>query len=216
LRLRVDIRATAVYRITVGVARALHRVRVEGVEHVPREGGVLLVSNHASWFDGPLVLSVLERPVRFVVDRRLTQQPALAWYLAQMRVVLISAEDPPRQLLAGLRDVRTALSAGEIVCIYPEGRLTRDGRIGEFRAGFEHMVGGMDVPVVPVAIRGVWGSFFSYRYGKPMAHVPRRLRPHAILRFGAPLSTRTSKDEMRRRVVALAHASNKGGSGEGR
>jgi len=204
LTIEGDTRPTLAYRISGCLARILHRVRLEGVGNVPREGGALLVANHASWFDGPLVVSAVERPVRVVGDRRLARRRALAWYLAQVRAILISPEDRPREMLTGIRAVRAALTNGELVCVFPEGQLTRDGRIGEFNSGPRCMLRGSNVPVVPLGICGVWGGFFSYRYGHPMAHFPRHPRPRVTLRFGPQLPPETPQDEIRRHIAALA------------
>lgn len=165
-----------------------YRLRVEGAAHVPREGGVLVVSNHTAFHDWMFVGAALARPPRFVMHQHHFQYPALRAFFGASRVIPIAPrkEDPSR-LDEAMTAIDDALANGELVVIFPEGTMTPDGDLSPIRPGFERIVARRPVPVVPVAVSGLFGSWMSRAHGAPMSGWPRRFRAPVHVRFGAPL-----------------------------
>ena len=161
------------------LARALvhlaYRVRARGLQHLPTTGPALVVANHVSFVDAFILGGLASRSIRFVVYHRIYDSPALNWFFRLTRAIPIAPrhEDPARTQQA-FDEIDAALAQGEVIGIFPEGQLTRDGEMNRFRSGIEQILKRRPVPVVPVALRGLWGSFFSYRYGKPGRGRPRR------------------------------------------
>jgi 1-acyl-sn-glycerol-3-phosphate acyltransferase len=148
----------------------MYRVQKDGLENVPDSGACILVCNHVSYVDAIVIAACVRRPVRFIMDHRIFQVPLLNWVFRTMNAIPVaSAREDPAIKEAAFASAASALAAGEIVGIFPEGSLTRDGEMQPFRAGIERMVRETPVPVVPMALRGLWGSFFSRSYeGKAM------------------------------------------------
>jgi len=166
-----------------------YRFTVEGIEHVPREGGVLVVSNHTAFHDWMFVGAALERAPRFVMHQHHFPYAALRAFFGASRVIPIAPkkEDPSR-LDAAMEAIDAALANGELVVIFPEGTMTPDGRLSAIRPGFERIVSARPVPVVPVAVVGLFGSWMSRAHGAPMSGWPRRFRAKVLVRFAPPLT----------------------------
>ncbi|HLU12347.1 MAG TPA: MFS transporter [Arenimonas sp.] len=165
-----------------------YRLRIHGVEdNVPDEGPALLVCNHVSYMD-PLVISgAVPRPIRFVMYYRIFNTPGLRWVFKAYRAIPIaSAKEDPAVLEAAFEAIDQALAEGELVCIFPEGGLTRDGEIAPFKPGVEKILARRPVPVVPMALTGLWASMWSKRDSRlGRLRAPRRLRA-AISLIAAP------------------------------
>ena len=148
----------------------MYRVHKEGLENVPEKGPCIVVCNHVSYVDAVVIAACVRRPVRFVMDHRIFRVPLLNWIFRTMNAIPIASarEDPAmKEARSWPRPMRCA--TGEIVGIFPEGKLTDTGEMNPFRRGVERMVKDTPVPVVPMALRGLWGSFFSRSYeGKAM------------------------------------------------
>ena len=146
--------------------RTVYRVRVQGLEHVPEKGPALLVCNHVSYIDALVVGAFLPRIPRFVVDHLVYNAPIVNWFMRVGRAIPIaqSREDPALKS-AAFDAAAQALRDGDLVMIFPEGTLTKDGEFRPFRAGVEEILKRETVPVVPMALRGLWGSFFSRAEG---------------------------------------------------
>jgi 1-acyl-sn-glycerol-3-phosphate acyltransferase len=177
-------------RVLIGtLLRMGYRLRIEGAEHVPREGGVLVVSNHTAFHDWMFVGAALARPPRFVMHQHHFQYPALRAFFGASRVIPIAPrKQDPARLDAAMAAIDAALAAGELVVIFPEGTMTPDGRLSPLRPGFERIATRRAVPVVPVAVRGLFGSCMSRAHGEPMSSWPRRFRAPVVVRFGPPLA----------------------------
>jgi acyl-[acyl-carrier-protein]-phospholipid O-acyltransferase/long-chain-fatty-acid--[acyl-carrier-protein] ligase len=186
--------------------RLVYRVTVIGSESVPREGAALLVPNHVSFVDGLLLMASLDRPIRFVVDARYAAYPLLRRLMKAMRVIPIASAEGPRVILRALRDAASALDGGEIVCIFPEGQITRTGTLLPFRRRFERIVKGRTVPVIPVHLDRVWGSIFSFTRGRFVSQWPERIPYPVTVSFGAPQPSTTPAYELRRLVRELGEA----------
>jgi hypothetical protein len=151
-----------------------YRVDKEGLDHVPESGACVVVCNHVSYVDAVVIAGCVRRPIRFVMDHQIFRVPVLSFIFRTMRTIPIApAKEDAALKERAFADVAKALSEGEIVGIFPEGRLTSTGEVGDFRPGLERIVRETPVPVVPLALSGLWGSFFSRSSdGKAM----RRLR----------------------------------------
>jgi len=140
----------------------MYRVDKEGLDNVPAEGPCIVVCNHVSYVDALVISACVPRPIRFVMDHQIFKVPVLNWIFRAMRAIPVaSGRVDPGLKEKAFADAAAALRDGEIVGIFPEGALTRDGEMAQFRAGIERMVKETPVPVVPMALRGLWGSFFS-------------------------------------------------------
>lgn len=186
--------------------RVLYRLTVIGQDHVPREGGALLVPNHVSFIDGFLLIASLDRPVRFVVDERYADQPLLRPFMKRLGVIPISSAGDPRMILRSLREAGAALDKGDLVCIFPEGQITRTGTLLPFRRGFERIVKGRTAPIIPVHLDRVWGSIFSFNRGRFLWKIPEQLPYPVTVSFGAPLPPGTAAHELRGKIRDLGEA----------
>lgn len=193
-------------RILVGaVVRAVYRVRTSGLEHVPDHGPAILVANHVTYTDALILGGLCRRPVRFVVYHRIHGHPLLRWFFRLVRAIPIAprSEDPV-MLARALVEIDRALADGEVVGIFPEGRLTRDGELDAFRPGIERILEARPVPVVPVALRGLWGSFFSYAGGAPLRKWPKRVWSRVEVVIGAAIEPADARAAgLRARVAEL-------------
>ncbi len=151
-----------------------YRVDKEGLDRIPETGACVVICNHVSYVDAVVIAGCVRRPIRFVMDHRIFRVPVLSFIFRTMRTIPIaSAREDAALKERAFADVAKALAEGEIVGIFPEGALTTTGEMGAFRPGIERIVRETPVPVVPLALSGLWGSFFSRSHeGKAM----RRLR----------------------------------------
>ena len=183
--------------------RLVYRLTVVGQDHVPRQGGALLVPNHVSFIDGLLLIASLDRPLRFVVDERYADYPFFKPFMNLLRVIPISSTGSPRLILRALRNAGQALDDGEIVCIFPEGQITRTGTLLPFRRGFERMVKGRAIPIIPVHLDRVWGSIFSFNQNRFFWKRPERIPYPVTVSFGAPHPSNIPAHEIRRAIRSL-------------
>lgn len=192
--------------VLVLMTNTLYRLRIVGHEHVPMTGGALLVPNHVSFIDGFLLIASLDRPIRFVVDAEYVNHPLFKPFMKALQVIPISSSGGLRVILRALREAGKTLDAGEIVCIFPEGQITRTGNLLSFRRGFERIVKGRTVPIVPVHLDRVWGSIFSFVGGRFLSKWPERIPYPVTVSFGAPVPADTPAHELRRHVRELGEA----------
>lgn len=183
----------------------VYRLRVKGLENIPDRGPLLVVCNHVSLMDALVISGCCRRPIRFVMDHQIFRTPILNFiFRVAGAIPIASARENPEILKRAYERVAEALQKGEIVGIFPEGRLTPDGEIGPFKTGIERIVQHTSVPVVPMALRGLWGSFFSHNGGRPMRHRPRRFWSPVELIIGEPVPPEQATSALlRERVVAL-------------
>ena len=183
----------------------IYRVRQEGLENIPERGACVVVCNHVSYVDAMVIAACVRRPIRFMVDHRIARTPILSFVFRAMRTIEVApAKDDPNVKARAFAEAAAALAAGEIVGIFPEGRLTRTGELNAFRPGVRQIVATTPVPVVPMALRGLWGTFFSRaRKGGTIGKF-RGLFPRIALVASPPLRAEDATPEtLFRRVAAL-------------
>ena len=190
--------------VVLVITRCIYRVRTYGLENIPREGPALLVSNHVSYVDAVVLASVHQRRIHFIMNRELYESSRIKFLFRLMKVIPISSQDSPRELVRSLQAARKSLDEGHLVCIFAEGELTRSGLIQPFRAGLERIMRGSDYPIVPVCLDGLWGSIFSYSGRGVCKELPRELPYPANVLCGAPLPSTSSSDEVRQAVIDLS------------
>jgi acyl-[acyl-carrier-protein]-phospholipid O-acyltransferase / long-chain-fatty-acid--[acyl-carrier-protein] ligase len=192
--------------ILVLLTNTLYRLRIVGEQHIPPSGGALLVPNHVSFIDGFLLIASLDRPVRFVVDAQYAEQPIFRPFMKALGVIPISSHGGLRVILRALREAGAALDRGDLVCIFPEGQITRTGTLLPFRRGFERIVKGRTIPTIPVHLDRVWGSIFSFNHGRFLWKVPGQVPYPVTVSFGAPLPSGTTADTVRGKIRELGEA----------
>jgi 1-acyl-sn-glycerol-3-phosphate acyltransferase len=165
-----------------------YRVEKEGLERIPDEGPCVLVCNHVSYVDAVVIAGCVRRPIRFVMDHRIFALPVLSFIFRTMRTIPIApAKEDPQMKARAFEEAAAALRAGEVVGIFPEGRLTTTGEINPFRPGVVQIVEAVPCPVVPLALRGLWGSFFSRSYEGRAMRRWRGVFSRIALVAGAPV-----------------------------
>ena len=192
--------------VLVIVTNSLYRLRIVGHAHVPTTGGALLVPNHISFVDGLLLIASLDRPVRFVVDAQYAEQPFFKPIMKIFGVIPIAPYGGLRVVLRALREAGAAIDRGELVCIFPEGQITRTGTLLPFRRGFERIMKGRTAPVIPIHLDRVWGSIFSFDRGRFFWKIPERLPYPVTVSFGKPLAPQATAHEVRSAIQALGEA----------
>ena len=175
------------------LVRALYRLELHGIEkHVPDEGPALIVCNHVTYMDALILSASIPRPVRFVMYYKIFNIPVMRWIFRTGKAIPIAgAKEDPEIMRKAFDAVDAALAEGEIVCIFPEGALTKDGNIAPFKGGVEKILERRPVPVVPMALRNMWTSMWSKRDGRlARMRVPRRFRAHIEVMAGEPVPGR--------------------------
>ncbi len=163
----------------------LYRVRPSGLENIPVKGPAVLVCNHVSFVDALLVGGSIRRPIRFVMYYKIFQIPLLRFIFETAKAIPIaSAKENVDLLKNAFEQIDEELAAGHVVCIFPEGGITRDGEIQRFRSGIERIIERRPVPVIPIALCGIWGSWFSRQSGGGLRKIPGRLWAKVTVRIG--------------------------------
>jgi len=185
------------------LGHTLYRVTHENLDAIPGKGGALLVSNHVSYVDALLLAGAVRRPIRFIMFKPIYDLPVLNFVFRTGGAIPINKRDAdPQAYEAAFQQIATALEAGDLLCIFPEGKLTQDGEVDEFKAGVEKIVATTPVPVVPMALRGLWGSWFSPDNGL----FKGKMRPFSRVEVaaGEPVpAASVVASELRERVVHL-------------
>jgi acyl-[acyl-carrier-protein]-phospholipid O-acyltransferase/long-chain-fatty-acid--[acyl-carrier-protein] ligase len=187
--------------VLVLLANTLYRVRVLGRPNVPLEGGALLTPNHVSFADGLFIIASLDRRVRFVVYSDYFRRPLMGVFLRSMGAIPISGDGGPKEILRAFREAGKALDEGRLVCIFPEGQITRTGLLQPFQRGLERIVKGRTTPIIPVHIDRAAASLFSPTSGRRF--LPERIPFPITVSFGAPLPAETPVHEIRRAIHDL-------------
>jgi 1-acyl-sn-glycerol-3-phosphate acyltransferase len=175
----------------------IHRVSTVDVERIPEEGAAVLVCNHVSYVDAIVIMAASPRPIRFVMDHKIFRTPLLGFIFRTGKAIPIAPiKEDPWLTEKAFVDVAHALHDGELVCIFPEGKLTRTGDMNEFRGGIAKIVARSKVPVIPMALRGLWGSVFSRDPSNVFERsLTRGLRSKLALVVGRPVTPQEATPE---------------------
>jgi len=166
----------------------MYRIDKKGLDRIPDTGPAVLVCNHVSFMDALVITGCVRRPIRFVMYHKIFRIPVLSFVFRTAGAIPIAPAREDEALLQRASDkISEALGRGELVCIFPEGQITRHGNMNEFKSGIEHIVRRDPVPVIPMALQGLWGSFFSRRYGDAMMGIPRRVFSRIGFSVGPPV-----------------------------
>jgi 1-acyl-sn-glycerol-3-phosphate acyltransferase len=184
----------------------IHRVSIVDAERIPQQGAAVLVCNHVSYVDAIVIGAASPRPIRFVMDHKIFKTPLLGWIFRTAKAIPIaSAKEDPWLMEKAYVDIAQALHQGDLVCIFPEGKLTSTGEINEFRGGIAKIIERSKVPVIPMALRGLWGSLLTRDPAGLFERSFRRgPRSRLALAVGAPVAPEQATPEyLRQRVLAL-------------
>lgn len=148
------------------LSHSIYRVKHQGLEHIPNKGGAIIVCNHVSYLDALLLAGAVRRPIRFIMFKPIYEIPVLNFIFRTGGAIPICSRQHDEQGYEHAMDeIAKGLEQGHLLCIFPEGKLTQDGEVDEFKAGIERVLARTPVPVVPMALQGLWGSFFSHSHG---------------------------------------------------
>lgn len=171
------------------LVNVMYRIDKRGTEHLPAEGAAVVVANHVSFVDALVLMAMSPRPIRFVMDLGIFRIPVLSWLFRQAKAIPITSAKKDRALVErAFARVSDELRDGQLVCIFPEGRITDTGEVYPFRPGITRILENDPVPVVPCALQGLWGSFFSRMGGRAMTRPFRRgMRSRIGIKVAAPV-----------------------------
>jgi len=185
------------------IVSTFYRVRVKGLENIPEKGGALLIANHVTWLDGVLLILFCPRPIRFIAHADFVETGVLGRLARDYRTIPIK---PGRKsMVESLRAGQQALRDGDLVCIFPEGGLSRTGQIQSFRRGFVTILRGTGAPVIPVHLGDLWGSIFSFERGKFFWKWPLKVPYPVSITFGQPMEGVKDQHEVRLEIEALGY-----------
>jgi 1-acyl-sn-glycerol-3-phosphate acyltransferase len=157
------------------LTRFVYRLKVRGGENIPTEGAAILVCNHVAFVDPVLLMAASPRPIRFIMDHHIFALPVLGWFFRLLKAIPIASQrDDPVAYEKAFAAARATLDEGELLCIFPEGALTKNGQLGEFKGGVMKLIEHNSVPVIPLALQNLWGSYFSRIEGSAMKRPFRR------------------------------------------
>jgi 1-acyl-sn-glycerol-3-phosphate acyltransferase len=189
------------------LAHSIYRLDKRGAERIPENGPALIVCNHISFVDALLVSASSRRPIRFIMEAAIFRVPVIQTIASGMKAIPIaSSREEPEVYERAFARVAEQLRAGELVCIFPEGRLTEDGELGEFRPGLLRILSETPVPVVPMAVCGLWGSMFSRQSKSVWRRLPRKLWSRIYVRVGEPVEPIDATPGRLREIVLALRA----------
>jgi 1-acyl-sn-glycerol-3-phosphate acyltransferase len=192
------------------VTRCVYRFRVRGDQNIPVDGAAILVANHVSFVDAIVLMAASPRPIRFIMDHRIFKVPVLGWLFKLAKAIPVASQkEDPAAYAAAFEAADRVLSEGDLLCIFPEGGITRDGTLQEFKGGVMKILERRPVPVVPVALQNLWGSYFSrIESGTAMVRPFRRgfWSPVGLVAGEAVPPQQASPALLRTRVQALLQA----------
>ena len=185
-------------------ARLFYKIKVVGLENLPKQGGALLVCNHISYADPTLILASAQRSIRFLMFREIYEHPMIHPIARAMKVIPVSFKDRPKAILQSLSEAKKAIQEGDLVCIFAEAGLTRHGNLLPFLKGFEHIMEGLDAPIIPMYLDRMWGSIFSYENGRYFWKWPRKWPYPTTISFGKAMPARSHAYQVRLAVQELS------------
>ena len=189
--------------LVILIIACCYRLRVEGRDNVPKSGAAIIACNHLSYMDALILMVAIRRPVRFIMYYKIFQIPLLRYIFKSAGAFPIAGQREDAALFrASFEHVHNALGKGDLIGIFPEGELSRDGKLGEYKRGIERMLARDPVPVIPVAIGNLWGSLFSHSGGL-MKGGPRKWFARITVQIGVPLPPETTAAELKEATQRL-------------
>lgn len=187
------------------ITNIIYRLKEHGRENIPEEGAAVLVSNHVSFVDALLIASTSPRPIRFVMDHNIFKNPMLGWFFKLVKAIPIAPEKVCAKTYHEAFDtVSKVLDEGHLVCIFPEGKITRTGEMNDFKTGIEKIIHRNPVPVIPMNLLGLWGSFFSHKDGSAFSKTPKRFWSRVSINIGSAIDPKNvSASVLQTEVVKL-------------
>ena len=187
------------------LSHTMYRVKHQGLEKIPAEGAAIIACNHVSYVDALLLAGAIRRPIRFIMYKPIYEIPVLHFIFKTSRAIPIcSRQQDPEGYARAFEEIEQGLKDGDLLCIFPEGQLTKDGELQPFKAGIEKILQRTPVPVIPMALRGLWGSFFSHKDGHAFSTLPKRFWSRVCVVADQPLEASAVKlDELQERVLGL-------------
>ncbi len=190
--------------LTITLGNLVYRISIHGEDNIPERGGALLLSNHVSFIDSILISACSSRRIRFLMQENYFRYPWLS-FIARLTGFIRVPNAGKDKMTKMFEEVRNALRKGDIICAFPEGKMTRNGVPGQFHEGFKRMLPPeIDIPVIPVCISSMWGSIFSYAKGRIAPHIPREMPFCVSVSFGKPMKKDCSSFHVRQAVTELA------------
>ena len=186
------------------IFHTMYRVKHAGLQNVPQRGAAIIVCNHVSYVDAVLLGGAVRRPIRFVTDKTVYDKPVLHFIFRVARAIPIVRREVDEEIYdQAFVDIREGLEDGDLLCIFPEGRLSPDGEMTEFKPGIEKILRETPVPVIPMALSGLWGSFFS-QFGGGLFRTPNRFWSKVRITAAAPIqAAEATVESLQDRVLAL-------------
>jgi 1-acyl-sn-glycerol-3-phosphate acyltransferase len=180
------------------LVHTMYRIERTDLDKIPDEGPAILVCNHVSFVDALVLAGCIRRPIRFVMYYRIFQLPILSFVFKTANTIPIAGKsEDPEMMQQAFGEISSALRGGELVCIFPEGKITEDGELNTFKSGVMWALERDQVPVIPLALRGLWGSFFSRAYGNAMSRLfPRGVLSRLELVAGDPIEASAVTPEL--------------------
>lgn len=185
-------------------AHSLYRISTLNAERMPERGGALIVANHVSWIDWLVILASTRRRVSFLIYREYYEWWPVSWMFKVTGCMPLSSKDPPDVVAASIEAAGRRLQEGHVVVIFVEGSVTRTGHLGGVRRGYQRIVQGRGIPIIPVYLDGLWGSVFSHEGGRLFRKLPRRIPYPVTVAFGEPLPDRAEPWQIRTSLQRLA------------
>ncbi len=182
----------------------VYRLRVTGREHVPEQGGGLIVCNHMSYMDGLLVIAAMDRPVRPIMFEGIYNKPLIKPFAKLSHAIPISDRMPPREVIRAMKEASEAIAHGDLVLIFAEGQISRTGQLLPFRKGLERIMRDAgEAPIIPMCLDRVRGTLLSYRPDRWLQKLPARIPEHVTISFGKPLPRKSQAPDVRKAVARL-------------
>lgn len=200
----------AIHMIAKMIVRTFYRVEVKGLENIPHRGPILIAANHISYIDWIFIMAISPRPVRFVIDHAYYYGlPTLPFWLSQARLIPVLPEkNNEKVFLSAMKKIKDSLADEKIVGIFPEGAITRDGRMRKFQSGLGSIAKECEVSILPIAIDGLWGSIYSFEGGRAILKFPKRWRRTIKMTVGQAIAPESYKaSEVREWITShLTHS----------
>ncbi len=185
------------------LTNTVYKLKIVGEQHIPKDSGALLVGNHMSYADALIVLAASKRPVRFIMHKAIFNLPIINLIVRGVKVIPIDGKDKKENVEWALNEASEAIKNGELVCIFAEGQLTRNGNLSSFRKGLERIMADREEPIIPFYLDQVWGSLFSFSKGTFFWKIPDQIPYPLAIKFGKPLPAKSTAFEVRQKVSEL-------------